>query len=81
MWNVHVLILISCSVNKFNKNLTFSFKPQTRKYHLVAPDVQRQRGVADLEFDLHTDIQSLLDKEIQSAFADMVISKLDRSGD
>uniref|UniRef100_A0A6F9DBH5 Poly [ADP-ribose] polymerase n=1 Tax=Phallusia mammillata TaxID=59560 RepID=A0A6F9DBH5_9ASCI len=49
-----------------------SFKPQTRKYHLVAADVQRQKGVADLEFDLHTDIQSLLGKELQDVFSDLI---------
>ena len=52
----------------------FSFKPQTRKFHLVAADVQRQRGVADLEFDLNTDIESLLEKEIQNVLSDLVRS-------
>ncbi|XP_078491474.1 poly [ADP-ribose] polymerase tankyrase isoform X1 [Ciona intestinalis] len=49
-----------------------SFKPQTRKYHLVSADIQRQRGVADLEFDLHTDIQSQLPKEIMDVYADLI---------
>jgi len=49
-----------------------NFKPQTRKYHLVAADVQRQRGVADLEFDLQTDIESQLSSEIRNVFSDMI---------
>uniref|UniRef100_UPI001939B58C poly [ADP-ribose] polymerase tankyrase-like n=1 Tax=Styela clava TaxID=7725 RepID=UPI001939B58C len=49
-----------------------NFKPQTRKYHLVAAEVQQKRGVADLEFDLRSDIASQLDQEVREAFTDLI---------
>lgn len=49
-----------------------SFKPQTRKYHLVSAEVQQKRGVADLEFDLQSDIASQLEDDVQQAFRDLV---------
>jgi len=34
--------------------------------------VERQRGVADLEFDLHTDISSMVGVELQQLLSDLV---------
>lgn len=38
----------------------------------MAAEVQQKKGVADLEFDLRSDINSLLDPEVQAVLSDLV---------
>ena len=49
-----------------------SFKPQTRKFHLVPADAQRHQYVSELDFDLCTDVDSVVSKDVQSVFTDLV---------
>lgn len=67
---------MNSGLDRLNKTtscfLVSRFKSQTRKFHVVAADVQRQRGVADLEFDLRTEIDSLLEKDVQNLLSDLV---------